>query len=116
MSRLRHRINESVSMDERHLKCTAQLLRRVNMMPLHLRSDCRSQIVNGPNISRPQYVSGGDGLSGSFGRSAICSTEILPRKILHVTHNDITSLTDKFPLITQKPFDLTSFKAELHPA
>ena len=42
--------------------------------------------------------------------------QVLPRKILHLTHFDITNLTNEFPLITQKPFDLTSFKAELHRA
>lgn len=86
------------------------------MIPYRFRSDRRSRMMNGPNISKPQYVKGGEGSNCSLGRSASRCIDVLPRRILHFTHLEMMNLTKEFPLIIQKPLNLSSFKVELRPA
>ena len=64
----------------------------------------------GPKKSTPQYVTGGAGTMGDFGRSAISCSPWFPRRWRHVTHLEINCLTIAFPLAIHYPLERSSFK------
>ena len=82
---LNNMIKESVVLLRVTSICTALDERQVNNAPYRFFSLRPSLTVKGPNISIPQYLTGGSSLILSLGKSAICCCWNIPLKILHLT-------------------------------
>ena len=109
MKRLKACINESASNECITSVWTALLAIQVNNAPYLFSSDLLSFIVNGPNISTPQWVNGGSLEILSFGISDIFYSPNLPLSLRHTTHLCIKLLMAELALTIQKPHCLNSF-------
>ena len=97
------KINKSVSIEFVISICTNLLARQVNIAPYLFSSFLHYFMINGPNISTPQYVKWGESVTLRLGHSAIFCVPNLPLKLLHMTLLLKTLLVTLFPHIMQKP-------------
>ena len=109
MKRLKACISESASNELVTSMWAALLAIQVNNAPHLVSSDLLSFILNGQNITTPQWVNGGSLETLSFGKSNIFCSPNLPLSLRHTTNLCIKLLMAELALTIQKPHCLNSF-------